>query len=48
MRGREREKEKERASEHTHAWRRERERKPFDSSFNVFFFPLGLPYANWA
>ena len=27
---------------------RERESEPFDSSFYVFFFPLGLPYANWA
>ena len=26
----------------------ERERKPFGSSFYVFFFPLGLPYVNWA
>ena len=27
---------------------RERERAPFGSSFYVFFFPLGLPYASWA
>ena len=26
----------------------EREREPFGSSFYVFSFPLGLPYANWA
>ena len=48
---------KRRAPQHMGERERERERKstrtgwgggaPFSSSFYVFFFPLGLPYANW-
>ena len=47
---RERERERERESERVRARTREREfeRKRFGSSFYMFFFHLGLPYANWA
>ena len=44
----EREGERERESVRACTRERESERKRFGSSFYVFFFHLGLPYANWA
>ena len=40
--------ERERERERKPGQRVERESAPFGSSFYVFFFPRGLPYANWA
>ena len=34
--------------ERAHARGREKEGEHFGSSFYMFFFHLGLPYANWA
>ena len=39
---------REREKKSTCTWGLRKEREPFGSSFYVFSFPLGLPYANWA
>ena len=45
---REGERERERKSTCMQERKRKRERACFGSSFYMFFFHLGLPYANWA